>query len=80
MDQMALAFLNDDTARSLNQYLRIRPPLKIEGKEPLFTPITPIGGLMVMLQDVYGLQEDSWHTEEGRCSLLLKAFGIQVPR
>lgn len=31
-----LAYINDDTARSLNQYLKIRPPLEVEGKEPLF--------------------------------------------
>jgi integrase/recombinase XerD len=32
----ALAFINDETARILNQYLCLRPPIKIEGKEPLF--------------------------------------------
>jgi integrase/recombinase XerD len=42
-----LAYINDDTARSLNQYLRIRPPLEVEGKSLYFTPITPIDGLMV---------------------------------
>jgi integrase/recombinase XerD len=31
-----LAYINDDTARNLNQYLKIRPPLEVEGKEPLF--------------------------------------------
>jgi integrase/recombinase XerD len=31
-----IAFINDDTAKSLNQYLQIRPPLEIDGKEPLF--------------------------------------------
>ncbi len=32
----ALTFINDDTARVLNQYLSLRPPIKIEGKEPSF--------------------------------------------
>ncbi len=32
----AIAFINDETARVLNQYLHLRPPIKIEGKEPLF--------------------------------------------
>lgn len=32
----AIAFINDETARLLNQYLRLRPPIVIDGKEPLF--------------------------------------------
>ncbi len=31
-----IAYINDDTAKNLEQYLLIRPPLVIEGKEPLF--------------------------------------------
>ena len=31
-----MAYINDDTAKNLNQYLQIRPPLDINGKEPLF--------------------------------------------
>ena len=31
-----IAYINDDTAKNLNQYLRIRPPLEIDRKEPLF--------------------------------------------
>ena len=31
-----IAYINDDTAKNLKQYLQIRPPLEIDGKEPLF--------------------------------------------
>jgi len=31
-----IAYINDETAKSLNQYLQVRPPLEIDGKEPLF--------------------------------------------
>lgn len=32
----ALSFINDETAKLLNQYLKVRPPLEIDGHEPLF--------------------------------------------
>ena len=32
----SLAYINDDTAKTLNPYLQIRPSLEIDGKEPLF--------------------------------------------
>jgi integrase/recombinase XerD len=31
-----IAYIDEDTAKNLNQYLQIRPPFEIDGKEPLF--------------------------------------------
>ena len=32
----SIAYIDDDTAKNLNQYLQIRPPFEIDSKEPLF--------------------------------------------
>ena len=32
----AIAFVNDETARLLNQYLQLRPTLTLDGRQPLF--------------------------------------------
>jgi len=31
-----IAYINDETARSLSQYLQLKPPLEIDSKDPLF--------------------------------------------
>jgi integrase/recombinase XerD len=32
----ALSYINDETAKLLNQYLKVRPSLEVDGHEPLF--------------------------------------------
>jgi integrase/recombinase XerD len=60
----AIAFINDETASELNKYLRIKPKVEIEAREPLFITDysrrwTPIRVLQIFLhyKDKAGIQK-----------------------